>query len=519
MLKKCFAMICALALLLAGGTALAENTKHERVYIVASPDGAVKSLTDSVRLENADALEEITDRTLLTNIENVGGDEPFTLDGETLVWKAGGKDITYQGTSEKTPAVLPVITLTLDGAEISAEDLKEKTGDAKLTVTYEAAEAVPTLAVTAMLLPETGVSDLKLENAALLTLMGRRVLVGWAVPGMDASLNLPASFSAAFHADHADLGWAMTLTTSDPIDAACKELDARIGADMTVELKEITSLLTALKDGSDLPETTGKTKDIIPKIRQLNTGLTTLDSGAATLVESAKSLSEGAASVNTGAAQLKEGAAALESGLAALEENSEALNAGATQLFDSILAAANDQLATAGLDDLGMTLPPLTQDNYAEVLDGVIAKIPAVLKPAADQLTALKAQLDEVNAFVSGLKTYTDGVATAAAGAKTLSEGADTLAGGASQLSGGAMALYIGAGALRTSGTQTLKDSLLGAEKEAAEKLLPILQDQVADLLRVYDETRANAEKNTGYDLRPEAMKTVTVCVIRTDLQ
>ena len=215
---------------------------------------------------------------------------------------------------------------------------------------------------------------------------------------------------------------------------------------------------------------------------------------------------------------MKEGAASLDAGLAALTENSEALNAGASQLFDSILAAANDQLASAGLDALGVTLPPLTKDNYAEVLDGLIAKIPAALKPAADQLAALKTQLDQVNTFVSGLQTYTGGVDTAAAGAKTLSEGAATLATGASQLSGGAMALYIGAGALQTTGTQTLKDSILGAEKEAAEKLLPILQDQVAKFLCVYDETRANV-RNAGYDLRPESMNTVTVCIIRTDLQ
>ncbi len=518
MLKKVVSLLCALALLLTCSAALAENTKHERVYIVASPDGAVKSLTDNVRLENADNADEITDCTLLTAIENVSGDETFTLDGETLVWKANGRDITYQGTSDKTPALLPVMTLTLDGAEISAKDLKEKVGDATLTVTYQAAESLPALAVTAMLLPEKGVSDLKLENAAVLTVMGRQVLVGWAVPGMDASLNLPASFSVSFKADHANLGWAMTLATSDPIDAACKELDTRIGADLTAEISEITTLLTALKEGKDLPETTGKTKDIIPKIKQLNAGLTTLDSGAATLAESAKSLSDGAASVNTGAAQLKEGAASLDAGLATLTENSEALNAGASQLFDSILAAANDQLASAGLDALGVTLPPLTKDNYAEVLDGLIAKIPAALKPAADQLAALKTQLDQVNTFVSGLQTYTGGVDTAAAGAKTLSEGAATLATGASQLSGGAMALYIGAGALQTTGTQTLKDSILGAEKEAAEKLLPLLQDQVANVLRVYDETRANV-RNTGYDLRPEAMKTVTVCIIRTDLQ
>lgn len=98
---------------------LAENTKHERVYVVTAADGTIKSITDSVRLENADGLDEIMDQTILTDIQNVGGKENFTLDGETLTWKANGEDIAYQGTSDKTPALLPVVTLTLDGADVS----------------------------------------------------------------------------------------------------------------------------------------------------------------------------------------------------------------------------------------------------------------------------------------------------------------------------------------------------------------------------------------------------------------
>ena len=34
------------------------------------------------------------------------------------------------------------------------------------------------------------------------------------MPGIDAELKLPTSFSAAFHADHAELSWLLTLTTS-----------------------------------------------------------------------------------------------------------------------------------------------------------------------------------------------------------------------------------------------------------------------------------------------------------------
>ena len=679
-MKKIVALLLTAIMVLGCVPGLAENTKHERVYIVAATDGTVKSVTDNIRLENADGLDEIVDRTLLTAIQNVGGKEAFTLDGETLTWQAQGKDITYEGTSDKTPAILPVVTLTLDGEEITVDSLKDKTGDAVLTVAYQTNEPLPALAVTVLPLPEEGITDLRLENAAALTVLGRQVLVGWAVPGMDEELKLPTSFSAAFHADHAELNWLLTLTTSDPIDAACKELDDRIDMDPHTELDEAKALLTALQSGETLPETSGKTKDIVPKINELNDGLTqlndgaeTLANGAAQLSDGASALKDGAAQLNTGAAELaagaltlstgaadaEGGAASLDTGLATIIANNEALNNGAQTIFAAILSSANAQLSASGLDAAGIEIPELTAENYAAVLDAVLLQLnPETLRASAqaqvetavraqveantdqvrsavetavqdqvlaavlqsagqnmtseqyaqavqaglvsseqaaaitaaveqqmateevkaqidaavqqqieqliqdntaaylssdetiaaqlsaaqaayESLTALKAQLDQINTFVTGLKTYTDGVSQAAAGASqlhtgltqlnagaaTLSTGAAALSTGAASLSEGADSLYDGtvelkdgAAALHTDGTQKFKDTLTDAEKEVAEKLLPYVTDDLPKALRIYEETRDNAQ-NSGYDLRPENMKTVTVYIIRTDLQ
>ena len=679
-MKKIVALLLTAIMVLGCVPGLAENTKHERVYIVAATDGTVKSVTDNIRLENADGLDEIVDRTLLTAIQNVGGKEAFTLDGETLTWQAQGKDITYEGTSDKTPAILPVVTLTLDGEAITAEALKNKAGDAVLTVAYQTNEPLPALAVTVLPLPEEGITDLRLENAAALTVLGRQVLVGWAVPGMDEELKLPTSFSAAFHADHAELNWLLTLTTSDPIDAACKELDDRIDMDPHTELDEAKALLTALQSGETLPETSGKTKDIVPKINELNDGLTqlndgaeTLANGAAQLSDGASALKDGAAQLNTGAAELaagaltlstgaadaEGGAASLDTGLATIITNNEALNYGAQTIFAAILSSANAQLSASGLDAAGIEIPELTAENYAAVLDAVLLQLnPETLRASAqaqvettvraqveanadqvrsavetavqdkvlaavlqsagqnmtseqyaqavqaglvsseqaaaitaaveqqmateevkaqidaavqqqieqliqdntaaylssdetiaaqlsaaqaayESLTALKAQLDQINTFVTGLKTYTDGVSQAAAGASqlhtgltqlnagaaTLSTGAAALSTGAASLSEGADSLYDGtvelkdgAAALHTDGTQKFKDTLTDAEKEVAEKLLPYVTDDLPKALRIYEETRDNAQ-NSGYDLRPENMKTVTVYIIRTDLQ
>ena len=153
-MKKLIAMAMALIMVLGCGSAMAENTKHERVYVVTDAGGTVRSITDSIRLENADGLNELTDRTMMTEIVNAGGKESFTLDGETLTWQADGKDIIYQGTSDRQPAVIPTVRLTLDGGEVSAEELKTKTGEAELTVSYVSSGELPALAVTVLPLPE-----------------------------------------------------------------------------------------------------------------------------------------------------------------------------------------------------------------------------------------------------------------------------------------------------------------------------------------------------------------------------
>ena len=664
-MKKIVALLLTAVMVLGCMPGLAENTKHERVYVVATADGTIKSITDSVRLENADGLDEIMDQTILSDIQNVGGKETFTLDEKTLTWKANGKDIVYQGTSDKTPVLLPVVTLTLDGADASFADLKNKTGDAVLTVTYQQQAALPILAVTVLPLPQEGITDLKLENAAILSEMGRQALVGWAVPGADEKLNLPASFTASFHADHADLNWMLTFSSADPVDTVCRELNERIDLDIHTEMDEVKLLLKAVQNGEALPETTGKTKDIVPKVNELNDGLAQLNDGAASLADGASQLSSGASELKDGAATLADGAvtlaagaanaeagaATLDEGLAALIANNEALNTGAEALFAAVLDTANQQLAAAGLDATGITLPELTAENYAAALDGVLAQLdPAALKEAAaaqveavvrpqveanaeqvrsaveaaaqqkileavlqaagqemtaeqytqavkagmvsaeqaamvsatveqqmasdevkaqieenvlaqieqlvqqnvesylasdetvaaklamaqtayDSLSALKAQLDQVNTFVKGLEAYTAGTAQAAAGASqlhtgltqlstgaaSLSTGASTLSTGASTLADGASQLSTGAGTLKD-GMQTMKDTIVGAEKEAANKLLPYVENELADALRIFEETRDSVQ-NSGYDLRPEGMNAITVYIIRTDLK
>ena len=49
-------------------------------------------------------------------------------------------------------------------------------------------------------------------------------------------------------------------------------------------------------------------------------------------------------------------------------------------------------------------------------------------------------------------------------------------------------------------------------------KLLPVVEGDLSSLVNILEEV-SNPSAEIGYDLRPEGMKTITVYMIRTDLQ
>ena len=361
----------------------AETVKHERVYAVTNADGDALTVIDNVRLENGDALTEIDDRTLLTALENVGGTEKFTQSGETVTWKANGNSIIYQGTSDTALNVTPVVRMTLDGKEVTAADVKNASGELVMTVSYRAES--PFLAVTLMPLSDD-VTSVTVDNGAVLTDGAHSFLMGFGIPGADADLELPSSFTMTAHVDHADLNWMMTIATAQPVKVLTDALSDH-AADAHALVSDLTAGLNALADGSDIPESN---EDIHELLTALNT------------------LFDGAAQLKDGSITLLDGVKTLKDGLDTLSSNSTALNDGAAQLFAAVLDTANTQLAAAGLDALSIEVPTLTASNYAAVLDDLIAQLdPAVIDKIIEALAkeqvrqAVAAQEDTIRAAVT----------------------------------------------------------------------------------------------------------------------
>ena len=100
---------------------------------------------------------------------------------------------------------------------------------------------------------------------------------------------------------------------------------------------------------------------------QLMDGASQLEDGVSQLAGGTLALLDGASQLKTGVATLDNGLGQLTNGLDTLTSNNAALNAGAQQVADGVLASANKTLMEGGLIDT-----PMTWDNYEAVIDEVL---------------------------------------------------------------------------------------------------------------------------------------------------
>ena len=372
-------------------------SKDETVYVLTGADGSVKKIIVSDWLKNELGSASVADKSDLSDIENVKGDESYTINGDNMtVWDAQGNDIYYQGNIQKELPVGLSVRYYLDGKSVSPEELKGKSGKVTIRFDYENRQYetvqingvnqriyVPFAMLTGMILDNDTFQNVQITNGKLVNDGDRTVVVGLAFPGLQENLNLSRDDlsipdSVEITADVTNFSLGMTVTL------ACNDLFSQLG--------DVDQ--TSLDSTSALDQLTGAMDQLLNGSSALYEGLSTLldksgelVSGVEELAQGAAAIKSGADSVDDGAAQLKAGLADLSSGLNTLSANSEALNSGARQVFNSLLETAATQIRAKGLN-----VPDLTIENYAE------------------ELNALIKSLDETTVYETALKQVTDAV-------------------------------------------------------------------------------------------------------------
>jgi len=515
------------------------NVKDETVYVLAGADGSVRKIIVSDWVKNTQGDAALNDVSELTGIENVKGEETCTLGADrSCVWDAQGNDIYYQGSIDKELPVSVAVSYTLDGQPITPDALAGKSGRVTIRFDYTNNQyemvdiggkqeklCVPFAMLTGLLLDNDVFANVSVTNGKLVNDGDRTIAAGLAFPGLQDSLgldrdtlDLPDYVEVSADVTGFELETTVTLAVNELFNDAASKAEGNDDLDelrdMNGKLDELTDAMGQLIDGSS--QLYDGLCTLLDSSRELVSGIDQLAAGAA-------QLKQGAGDLSAGAARLQSGAGTLSQGLNKLAESSDTLNGGAAQVFQSLLSTANAQLKAAGVE-----APELTMENYAQVLEGVIAA--AGDSPAGQQVAALKASLDSYSGFYQGLRSYTAGVAQSAAGAGELDQGIGSLKTGADSLSAGAGQLYDGILTMKDSapalvdgvtrlrdGAMELTDGLKELDEQGVQKLVDAFDGDLSGLMDRMDALRDVSQRYNSYSGIGDDMDGQVKFIWRTD--
>lgn len=376
-------------------TAESDAFKDETVYVLADADGTVQKIIVSDWIKNTLSSDKINDVTELENIENVKGDESYTLGGDnTKVWDARGNDIYYQGTIDKELPVSLSVSYKLDGKPVTPEELVGKSGKVTIRFDYKNNQYetvkingrdekiyVPYVMMTGMLLDNNNFKNVEVSNGKVINDGDRTAVIGLALPGFQENLaidkdkfEIPSYVEVTADVTDFSLGMTVTMATNTLFNNIDTEnIDSL--SDLSDSMAKLDDAMAQLLDGSSA---------LYDGLCTLLDKSSELINGIGQLAEGAAKLKEGAYSLDGGAKQLSDGVFALSSGLDTLSANNDKLNGGAKQVFETLLSTVGAQLKAAGL-----SVPELTIENYDSVLNEVIDSVnKKIYNQALEQVTA-----------------------------------------------------------------------------------------------------------------------------------
>ena len=180
-------------------------TKNESVFSSLNTDGTMykTTVTNHIKISSK---EEIEDNSELRDIINVNGNESFSQNANNLKWKSNGKDIYYQGTTNKDLPLSIHIKYFLNGNEINAAKLKNKKGHIKIEISLKNNEKhlvnidgnveelyTPFMVMAGTIIDNKNNENITVTNGKVVETGSKSIVTAMASPGLFESLNINES--------------------------------------------------------------------------------------------------------------------------------------------------------------------------------------------------------------------------------------------------------------------------------------------------------------------------------------
>ena len=294
-------------------------TKEETVYTNLNYDGTVEKTIVNNHISDLDK-GKVTDDTELKKLLNINGKETYTENKGIITWNAKGKDIYYQGTTDKELPITVDAKYYLDDKEMKAKKLVGKKGKVtiKLSLKNNAYDTrtglyTPFVVTVGTSLSNKTNSNITITNGKVTSTGNKSMVVALAAPGLYESLG------------------------TDEL----KGLDSvEISFDTTSFSLNNIYLISSPKLLSETD------MNIFNKMDTLNTSLNTLQVNMDKAVAGANELKAGTKEISTGANTLSTKLEEAQAGIDKLEAGSVSLTSGIKEIIVK-LTAAKQQLMDA----------------------------------------------------------------------------------------------------------------------------------------------------------------------------
>ena len=353
-------------------------SKSETVYSNLDSNGKAYKTIVSTQLTNEDKSDEITDISNLLNIENTNGDETFKKEGNQIVWDSNGNNIYYKGESDKQLPVECKITYELNGEEISAEELKGKSGNVKIKINYTNNEKhivsingkqvtmyTPFIIVAGTKIDNAKNKNIQITNGKIVDNGESTLAVGIAMPGMQenigiskSKIDIPEEIEISMETEDFEMGNIIAVVAVKGIDE-----------DLTSDLNSMYSQINELANASN----------------EILAGANQLKEGTSELVSGVDQLKDGTGAAYAGSKQIKD----------EVEESTKNLKNDNTPAIDSktLEAIKAQAMQSATLSDEQKAGIAAQAKAGATLSDEQKAEIAAQAKAAAKLTDAQKAEI------------------------------------------------------------------------------------------------------------------------------
>lgn len=348
-------------------------TKDETVYTKIDKNGDNYRTIVSTHITNTDNLELIEDMTDLINIKNTNGEEEYTLNGNSIIWKSNGKDIYYQGETEKQLPVTCKVSYKLNEEDILPDDIIGKTGKVEIKLQYTNNEKrvvnlngknvemyVPFVVVAGTIMNNENNKNIEIANGKMIDDGSKTIVMGIAMPGMQESLGLKKdeidiSSEIIIKMDAIDFEQNNIITYVTPkvledddlqIFDKLDEIYSKVNT-IKVSSKQIEEGANTLKEGTNMYSK--KSQEFNSAMNKVSTGVSTVNSNYSKIDNGITSITAGTNDLNSGATKLNGGISQLNAQLSAMPESIDTLYNGTLQVTNGL--NTNKETGKIGLVD------------------------------------------------------------------------------------------------------------------------------------------------------------------------